>query len=255
MGRAAAAGTGLLANVVAGVGTAIGASRTGTDGYSTYGGGSGNGGGGGGGGSSGDDAARTRTSGAGDNGGMETTGGAPMLQLYRRADTADGETERATGGRVAPPNTSSSSGVRHGSSARGAEIGSHRGSRGTPAGATAEVAVGEVPSPRTFGSVDNTNPHGGRRGGDLTGDAAGGGYSGGTERRSALGVASATGGAVLRGLWGGVQLAAAAGVAVAAQSSSGGENGGAAAAGTGGGREAGPTPAFRLYRRDGDGSS
>lgn len=60
---------------------------------------------------------------------------------------------------------------------------------------------------------------------------------GGTEPRSALGMASATGGAMLRGLWGGVQSAAAAGVAVAArQGSIGGE--------------AEPEPEFRLYRRE-----
>lgn len=238
MGRAAAAGTGLLANVVAGVGTAIGASRNGTDGDSTY-----SGGGGGSGAESGGERRHPPRTNV-DGGGLQTAVGAPLVQLYRRPDPSEGDTERAACGSVATQNTESS-GVSYGgsSSCRGAETPTSRGgSRHTYVDAATEVAVGRVPSPPASGGGDNN------RGGDFTGDAAG--IGGGTERRSALGMASATGGAVLRGLWGGVQFAAA---AAAAQGSSGDSDD---AAGSGGGREeAGPAPALRLYRRDGDDSS
>ncbi|CAM9897700.1 unnamed protein product [Scytosiphon promiscuus] len=243
VGRAAAAGTGLLANVVAGVGTAIGASRTGPDADSFYGGG-GSGPIGGG---------RRDTSSTGD--GSEAAGGSPLVQLYRRPGPTEGEAGQAAAGAVAPTDTPSGFGGygSGGGSSRGAEIDTPPwGGRSTSVGAATEVAVGGgVSSPLGSGSGDLN----GRRGRDLTGEAAGESDGGGAERRSALGMASATGGAVLRGLWGGVQMAAAAGVAVAAQGGSGGGDGeAAAAAGSGGGREAGPSPALRLYRRDGDDS-
>lgn len=211
MGRAAAAGTGLFANVVAGVGSAIGATRTGTEEERFAGGGGGGG--------------------AGDGG--RGDGAGPLVQLYRRADAGE-PSGRAAGAAAAAATTQT-----HIST-------SSRGNTNSAAGSSSTLALSEperaevVPRNR-----DSSNS---RKSSEVTadtGDAVR--EDGGTERYSAFGVASATGGAMLRGLWGGVQSAAAAGVAVAAGQGSSGGGGGAS-----GGGEQQPPPEFRLYRREGD---
>ncbi|CAN0388694.1 unnamed protein product [Pylaiella littoralis] len=237
MGRAAAAGTGLLANVVAGVGSAIGASRTGTAegeglaGVGIVGGG------------------------AGTRGASYSHGAAPLVQLYRRTDDADGAAAPA-GGAVASAQAKSSS-----KSSRSA-VGFPGGDRpassidsGTDALDSGTTAVAGQTVPSTGSQLPGTTP--GRDGSSsnacISADAGGAGDW--TERRSALGMASATGGAVLRGLWGGVQSAAAAGAAVAAQVSAVAEERAATDSGGGvgsSGRNSQPAPEFRLYRRDGD---
>lgn len=218
MGRAAAAGTGLLANVVAGVGSAIGATRTGAEeehfvgGSGSSGGGSGSGGG---------------TGGRGD-------GTAPLVQLYRRpdADKPQGRTGGTAG--AATTRTNFSTGFSSDSNTGDVVTSGNYSTCVLPELERAEVAPGhngnsKISSRNEF-TVDTV-------------DAAG--EDGGMERRSALGVASATGGAVLRGLWGGVQSAAS-GVAVATRQ---GDSGGG---GVSGGREPQPPSEFRLYRREGD---
>lgn len=215
MGRAAAAGTGLLANVVAGVGSAIGAARTGTE-EEHFAGGSGSSDG-------------VGTGGRGD-------GGAPLVQLYRRTD-ADEPSGRAGG--------QSSAATRQANFGTGFSSNTNPGADIVTAGdssnrvlpereRTAETVPGESDRSK-IGSLDEFPAD--------TRDAAG--EDGGMERRFALGVASATGGAVLRGLWGGVQSAAAGVAEAARQSGSGG-------GGASGGGEVQPPSEFRLYRREGD---
>lgn len=207
MGRAAAAGTGLLANVVAGVGSAIGATRSGTEGEYFAGGGGASGG-----------------IGIGGRGG---NGAASLVQLYRRtdADEPSGRAEAPAATATMHTSLSTSFGSSH-------NIGNSTGVLSERE--SAEAVLGKSNSSKKSSlnafSADTI-------------DAAGEG--GGVERRSALGEASATGGTMLRGLWGGVQSAAAAGVAVARQ-------GGSAGDGASGGADVQPSSEFRLYRREGD---
>eukprot|EP00903_Cladosiphon_okamuranus_P012183 g11426.t1 len=208
MGRAAAAGTGLLANVVAGVGSAIGATRSGTEGEYVAGGGGGSGG-----------------IGIGGSGGG---GAAPLVQLYRRTD-AD-ETAGRAGASAAPAATTRT----NFRTSVGSITNTGNSSSVLPERERADVARGESNSSKVRGLNE------------FMADAAdAAGEDGGLEPRSALGVASATGGAVLRGLWGGVQAAAAAGMGVARQGGSGGD-------GASGGGDVQPPSEFRLYRREGD---
>lgn len=209
MGRAAAAGTGLLANVVAGVGSAIGATRSGTEGEYFAGGGGSSGG--------------IGTGGRGD-------GAASLVQLYRRTD-ADEPSDRA-GITSSAATTQPTFGTSFSSNL-------NTGAGTVTTGNSATVVLSAVPGSSTSSDIS------GRTGG--TADAAGAsGEDGRMELRSALGVASATGGAVLRGLWGGVQSAAAAGVAVAAR------QGGSDGDGASGKGDVRPPSEFKLYRREGD---
>lgn len=241
MGRAAAAGTGLLANVVAGVGSAVGASRTGTaeGGCFTDVGLAGGGGGGS----------------TGVRGACTSHGEAPLVQLYRRADDADEVAAPADGGSAsAQMNRSSSSSCAVGGPGGCRSASAIDSSTGTKNGGGLAVSGQSVSSTeidlpgKTLGCIDSTNSNA------FTGDATADTWVGGdgTERRSALGMASATGGAMLRGLWGGVQSAAAAGAAVAAQVGAVAEERAAIDAGGRGGGDSEPAPEFRLYRRDGD---
>lgn len=245
MGRAAAAGTGLLANVVAGVGSAIGASRTGTA-EGKYLADVGIGGGGG----------------TGERRNSTSHGAAPLVQLYRRTDDAD---EAAA---PAGPATASARVNRSSYSSTSCAIGVPDGDLPATTVDTNSVVGGAVAGKSVLSSTGRKLPGtippgrddstgGNAFTGDATADIWGGGGGDGTERRSALGMASATSGAVLRGLWGGVQSAAAAGAAVAAQVGAGADeravgDGGVGGGTSGGGNSEPPAPEFRLYRREED---
>lgn len=258
MGRAAAAGTGLLANVVAGVGSAIGASRT-AIGESLDGGGDG-----------------TRNT-------SETNLRDEPLRLYRRTDEDDVGASLPTGADVAPTavpildcagdsraglervrpeeellggvaaarrapplppvsraRTVMESGGKSGriSAAHGGLEGRANQARGNGIGRSTTYAAGCPESDGIAAAFSNRA---------YDGEAAvcsNATVTEGVEGQaraglglSAFGMASATGGAVLRGLWGGLQ-----GVqSVATALQEGGE----------GGRSSDP---IRLYRRDGDGA-
>ena len=204
MGRAAAAGTGLLANVVAGVGSAIGATRSGTEGEYFAGGSGGSGGGG-----------------RGD-------GAAPLVQLYRRTD--DDEPLSRAG---IPSNAATTHANFSTSCSSSTDTGAGAVTAGNSATGVSSAAPGSSGSWEVGDRIEGTAVE----------PAGAAGEEGGMERRSALGVASATGGAVLRGLWGGVQSAAAAGVAVAAR------QGGSGGDGVSGGGDVRPPSEFKLYRR------
>lgn len=253
MGRAAAAGTGILANVVAGVGSAIGASRTSSDEH--FGG-----------------------------GGTDTTTASidvdnvdAPLRLYRRTIDCEEEAEETTGRSVTPRTASGIGGrVRAVTTARNVRSGSPPlvpatavparrpvgvggisdsfvGTRveGTVQGSAATTRYGSPILPPGIGS-EGRGAAGIDRRSEEEGISSSGAVPRGAEETrtglgfSALGVASATGGAVLRGLWGGFQ-----GVQSFASASieGGGEEGDA---GSGGGY---PTPTPRLYRRDDGGDS
>ncbi|CAB1100964.1 unnamed protein product [Ectocarpus sp. CCAP 1310/34] len=227
MGRAAAAGTGLLANVVAGVGSAIGASRNGTPAGDFF-----------------------HVGGGGNSEGPKSTitDEAPLLQLYRRTDLAEEE------GRAAPVAAATAGAT--GDACTTTTTTTVAPDEGTPVINSFYPHGGECTGADGSGvgaGSSRSPPLAGRRVGNgrhasspAAAAAAGTGGEEATERRSALGMASATGGAVLRGLWGGVQSAAAAGAAVgfAARQGAGAADGGVA--------EPESPPAFRLYRREGD---
>ncbi|CAM9980892.1 unnamed protein product [Ectocarpus sp. 6 AP-2014] len=228
MGRAAAAGTGLLANVVAGVGSAIGASRTGTPAGDFF-----------------------HIGGGGNSEGPKSTitDEAPLVQLYRRTDPAEEDGRPAPGaaatagaGIACTTTTTTTVSPDEGTPV----INSFYPHSGEYTGAAdgSGVGAGSSRSPPLAGPRGGDGRH--ASSGVSPAAAAGAGGEEATERRSALDMASATGGAVLRGLWGGVQSAAAAGAAVGLAARQG--------AGAGDERVAEPesTPAFRLYRREGD---
>lgn len=210
MGRAAAAGTGLLANVVAGVGSAIGATRSGTEGEYFAGGSGGSGGGGG-------------TGGRGD-------GAAPLVQLYRRTDDDEPLSRAGIASNAATTHANFST-----SCSSSTDTGAGAVTTGNSATGVSSAAPGNSGSWEVGDRIEGTVESAGAAGED-----------GGMERRSALGVASATGGAVLRGLWGGIQSAAAAGVAVAAR------QGGSGGDGVSGGGDVRPPSEFKLCRRERD---
>ncbi|CAM9423590.1 unnamed protein product [Ectocarpus sp. 4 AP-2014] len=230
MGRAAAAGTGLLANVVAGVGSAIGASRTGTPAGDFF-----------------------HVGGGGNSEGPKSTitDEAPLVQLYRRTDLAEEESRAApvaaaTAGATGDACTTTTTTT--GAPDEGTlDINSFYPHGGEYTGADGGgVSAGSSRSPPLAGPRGGNGRHASSLVSPAAAAAAGTGGEEATERRSALGMASATGGAVLRGIWGGVQTAAAAGAAVglAARQGTGAADGGVA--------EPESTPAFRLYRREGD---
>ncbi|CAN0384621.1 unnamed protein product, partial [Ectocarpus sp. 13 AM-2016] len=229
MGRAAAAGTGLLANVVAGVGSAIGASRTGTPAGDFF-----------------------HVGGGGNSEGPKSTitDEAPLVQLYRRTDLDEEESRAApvaaaTAGAAGDACTTTTTTVAPDEGTT--VINSFYPHGGEYTGADGNgVGTGSSRSPPLAGPHGGNGRHASSGISPAAAAAAGTGGEEGTERRSALGMASATGGAVLRGLWGGVQSAAAAGAAVglAARQGAGAADGSVA--------EPESTPAFRLYRREGD---
>ncbi|CAM9811244.1 unnamed protein product [Ectocarpus sp. 8 AP-2014] len=231
MGRAAAAGTGLLANVVAGVGSAIGASRTGTPAGDFF-----------------------HVGGGGNSEGPKSTitDEAPLVRLYRRTDPAEEDGRPAPGAAatagagIACTTTTTTTTTTVAPDEGAPVINSFYPHSGEYTGAAdgSGVGAGSSRSPPLAGPRGDIGRH--ASSGVSPAAAAGAGGEEATERRSALGMASATGGAVLRGLWGGVQSAAAAGAAVGLATRQG--------AGAGDERVAEPesTPAFRLYRREGD---
>ncbi|CAM9295241.1 unnamed protein product [Laminaria digitata] len=222
MGRAAAAGTGLLESVVAGVGSAVGASRAA--------------------------AGEPLGSSEGPNprGQKGNDSNDAPLQLYRKNEgtspptgssqeiSATAPTREAfprpvgTGDWTAPSGQARTADVsldEHSGGARRSATDSAGGGgdRSGAAMATAFLGGGQDREDGRHGRA----PEGGG-GGD--GDCANIGFS-------ALGMASATGGAVLRGLWGGLQGVQSASLT---RQGSGGASGG------------GEPPAIRLYRREGD---
>lgn len=231
MGRAAAAGTGLLANVVAGVGSAIGASRTGTPAGDFF-----------------------LVGGGGNSEGPKSTitDEAPLVQLYRRTDLAEEEgraapVAAATAGAAGDACTTTTTTTVAPDEGTAPVINSFYPHGGEYTGADGSgVGAGSSRSPPLAGPRGGNGRHASSGVSHAAAAAAGTVGEEATERRSALGMASATGGAVLRGLWGGVQSAAAAGAAVGFAGRQG------AGAGDGGVAEPESTPAFRLYRREGD---